>query len=195
MAVDRRHGGALGDVAVERHLVRPRRQPTDRVDRERSGERRTVRIHLDRHRALEVAHHVDRDIGRGVRGPHGEVELGAEAECRVPADRHGRGVRDRRPGPETDQRRQRYGPTEGPHAKFAPTPWARRRDVEHECGRGDGQTAVVEGRSLVGERSDTEEVARRVDILENWRWMIVGGALVFGYIVGHLEIFSTIFGK
>ena len=43
--------------------------------------------------------------------------------------------------------------------------------------------------------SDLKEVARRVDILENWRWMIVGGALVFGYIVGHLEIFSTIFGK
>ena len=43
--------------------------------------------------------------------------------------------------------------------------------------------------------SDLKEVAKRVDILENWRWMIVGGAVVFGYIVGHLEIFSTIFGK
>ena len=42
--------------------------------------------------------------------------------------------------------------------------------------------------------SDIKEVTKRVDILERWRWMIVGGAIVVGYIVGHLEIFSKIFG-
>ena len=42
--------------------------------------------------------------------------------------------------------------------------------------------------------SDIKEVTKRVDVLERWRWMIVGGAIVVGYIVGHLEIFSKIFG-
>ena len=43
--------------------------------------------------------------------------------------------------------------------------------------------------------ADIKEVTKRVDGLENWRWMIIGGAVVFGYIVGHLELFSKIFGK
>ena len=34
----------------------------------------------------------------------------------------------------------------------------------------------------------------RVDILERWRWMIVGGAIVFGYVTGHMGLFSKIFG-
>ena len=42
---------------------------------------------------------------------------------------------------------------------------------------------------------DIHEVTKRVDILENWRWMIVGGSIVIGYIIGHLELFSKIFGK
>lgn len=41
---------------------------------------------------------------------------------------------------------------------------------------------------------DVKEVSNRVDVLERWRWMIVGGAIVLGYVIGHLEIFSTIFG-
>ena len=43
--------------------------------------------------------------------------------------------------------------------------------------------------------ADIKEVTKRVDILENWRWMIVGGAIVCGYIIGHLELFSNLFGK
>ena len=42
--------------------------------------------------------------------------------------------------------------------------------------------------------SDIKEVTRRVDVLERWRWMIVGGAIVLGYIIGHLELFSKVFG-
>lgn len=40
--------------------------------------------------------------------------------------------------------------------------------------------------------SDIKEVTSRVDILERWRWMIVGGAIVFGYIIGHLEYFKKL---
>ena len=40
---------------------------------------------------------------------------------------------------------------------------------------------------------DIKEVSNRVDVLENWRWMIVGGAIVFGYIVGNLDVLTKIF--
>jgi hypothetical protein len=38
------------------------------------------------------------------------------------------------------------------------------------------------------------EIRNRVDILEKWRFMIVGGAIVLGYMVGNMGIFSKIFG-
>lgn len=37
------------------------------------------------------------------------------------------------------------------------------------------------------------EMKDRVDILERWRWMIVGGAIAFGYLVGHIDIFTKMF--
>ena len=33
----------------------------------------------------------------------------------------------------------------------------------------------------------------RVDVLEKWRFMIVGGAIALGYLIAHLEIFGKIF--
>ena len=41
--------------------------------------------------------------------------------------------------------------------------------------------------------SDIREVTARVDVLERWRWMIVGGAIVFGYVVGNLDVLTRIF--
>jgi peptidoglycan hydrolase CwlO-like protein len=35
-----------------------------------------------------------------------------------------------------------------------------------------------------------EQVKARVDILERWRWMIVGGAIVIGYLIGNLDILT-----
>ena len=42
-------------------------------------------------------------------------------------------------------------------------------------------------------KNSMETVKERVDILERWRWMIVGGAIVIGYLIGHLELFSKLF--
>ena len=42
-------------------------------------------------------------------------------------------------------------------------------------------------------KQDVKKVTDRVDVLEKWRWMIVGGAIAAGYLVGHFEIFSRIF--
>lgn len=43
-------------------------------------------------------------------------------------------------------------------------------------------------------KKSMDNVKNRVDVLENWRWMIVGGAIVLGYIVGHMGLFSKFFG-
>lgn len=43
--------------------------------------------------------------------------------------------------------------------------------------------------------ADIKEVTKRVDVLEQWRWMIVGGAIVFGYLVGHIDLIDKLFGK
>lgn len=39
-------------------------------------------------------------------------------------------------------------------------------------------------------QADITKVTERVDVLERWRWMIVGGAIALGYVMGHLEFFS-----
>jgi predicted nucleic acid-binding Zn-ribbon protein len=30
----------------------------------------------------------------------------------------------------------------------------------------------------------------RIELLERWKWMIVGGAIVLGYLMGHLDFFA-----
>jgi putative NADH-flavin reductase len=32
----------------------------------------------------------------------------------------------------------------------------------------------------------------RVDLLERWKWMIVGGAIAVGYLISHIDIFNRI---
>lgn len=65
--------------------------------------------------------------------------------------------------------------------------------TQHE----DIQKAVQEDIKNVAKTldADIKEVTKRVDILEQWRWMIVGGAIVFGYLVGHIDIIDKFFGK
>lgn len=43
-------------------------------------------------------------------------------------------------------------------------------------------------------KKDVKIISDRVDVLERWRWMIVGGAVVLGYIVGHMDLIATIIG-
>lgn len=33
-----------------------------------------------------------------------------------------------------------------------------------------------------------DEVSKRIAVLEKWRWMIFGGAVVVGYILAHIRI-------
>lgn len=40
---------------------------------------------------------------------------------------------------------------------------------------------------------DVKAVSSRVDILERWRWMIFGGAIVIGYALSHFELLAKFF--
>jgi len=59
----------------------------------------------------------------------------------------------------------------------------------------DIQKAVQADIAKVAETLDRDirEVTARVDVLERWRWMIVGGAIVFGYVIGNLDVLTKIF--
>jgi len=38
-----------------------------------------------------------------------------------------------------------------------------------------------------------DAIKDRVDLLERWKWMIVGGAIAIGYIIGHTELIAKFF--
>lgn len=42
-------------------------------------------------------------------------------------------------------------------------------------------------------KNDINEVSKRVSILENWRWMLAGGAAALGYLISHLEVIGKMF--
>ena len=39
-------------------------------------------------------------------------------------------------------------------------------------------------------KSSMDDVRQRVDVLERWKWMIVGGAIVLGYALGHIDVLT-----
>ena len=43
-------------------------------------------------------------------------------------------------------------------------------------------------------QKDVNKISDRVDTLEKWKWMIVGGAIVIGYVIGHLDFFNKFLG-
>ena len=44
--------------------------------------------------------------------------------------------------------------------------------------------------NVMGKKIDS--LASRIDLLERWKWMIVGGAIVVGYLIGHLDFLANI---
>lgn len=42
------------------------------------------------------------------------------------------------------------------------------------------------------ETSKRDDIDNKVEIINKWRWMVVGGAVVAGWILGNLNIFSKI---
>lgn len=44
-------------------------------------------------------------------------------------------------------------------------------------------------------QNDIKDINERVDILERWRWMIVGGAITLGWLIGHVDWLSIVATK
>ena len=42
-------------------------------------------------------------------------------------------------------------------------------------------------------KESMENVRTRVDLLEKWKWMIVGGAIVIGYLIGNSDMLLKFF--
>ena len=42
-------------------------------------------------------------------------------------------------------------------------------------------------------KKSMDTVKERVDVLEKWRWMIVGGAVAIGYLLSHIDLFGKVF--
>lgn len=42
-------------------------------------------------------------------------------------------------------------------------------------------------------KTSFDQVQERVNMLEQWKWMIVGGAIALGFAVGHSDIAANIF--
>ena len=43
-------------------------------------------------------------------------------------------------------------------------------------------------------KRDVQTISDKVNVLERWRFMIVGASIAAGYLIAHLEVFSKIFG-
>ena len=37
---------------------------------------------------------------------------------------------------------------------------------------------------------EIQKVSRRVSVLEQWKWYVVGVACAFGYMIGHIDVFT-----
>lgn len=42
--------------------------------------------------------------------------------------------------------------------------------------------------------NDIKGLEARIDILEKWKWIVIGGSMVVGYLISNLSFFSKIFG-
>lgn len=42
-------------------------------------------------------------------------------------------------------------------------------------------------------KRDVDELSEKISLIEKWKWMIVGGAIVLGYVIGNLDPITKIF--
>lgn len=66
-----------------------------------------------------------------------------------------------------------------------------REITDHIDGKID-QLAKADSEQHAGMVKKIDQMNQRVDGLEKWRWMLIGGAIVIGYLIGHLEFFAKL---
>lgn len=67
-----------------------------------------------------------------------------------------------------------------------------RRIVEH-LDNSINELAKADQEQHTALKQSMDNVKSRVDILERWKWMIIGGAIVIGYLIGNSDILLKLF--
>lgn len=67
-----------------------------------------------------------------------------------------------------------------------------RRIVEH-LDNSINELAKADQEQHTALKKSMEKVQTRVDLLERWKWMIIGGAVVIGYLIGNSDVVLRIF--
>jgi len=67
-----------------------------------------------------------------------------------------------------------------------------RRIVEH-LDNSINELAKADQQQHAALKSSMDDVRSRVDLLEKWKWMIIGGAIVIGYLIGNSDFILKIF--
>ena len=44
-------------------------------------------------------------------------------------------------------------------------------------------------------RTDVDDLAEKISKIEQWKWMIIGGAIVVGYFIGNLDPITKLLGN
>lgn len=69
---------------------------------------------------------------------------------------------------------------------------ANQRMVDH-LDASIGRLAEADAQQHSSLKQSFDNVQDRVNMLERWKWMIVGGAIALGFAVGHSDILKIIF--
>lgn len=69
---------------------------------------------------------------------------------------------------------------------------ANQRMVDH-LDASIGRLAEADAQQHSSLKTSFDQVQDRVNMLERWKWMIVGGAIALGFAVGHSDIVKIIF--
>jgi uncharacterized coiled-coil DUF342 family protein len=67
-----------------------------------------------------------------------------------------------------------------------------RRIVEH-LDNSIKELAKADQEQHTALKESMENVKSRVDLLEKWKWMIIGGAIVIGYLIGNSDMLLKFF--
>lgn len=59
--------------------------------------------------------------------------------------------------------------------------------IEHKMNANAAVSQQQHEKITTAVNTDLEKIRTRVDSLEQWKWYVIGGAVVIGYLVGHLS--------
>jgi len=69
-----------------------------------------------------------------------------------------------------------------------------RDDLRHDIDSKHEKVIAKLDEQTIASSTQHQVISEKIQTIEKWRWMIMGGALVFGYLLAHIR-FENIFGS